>query len=162
MKNSRRTFIKKAAFASTGLLVSKAVFSASSYRRIMGSNDRVRVGVVGFSDRHKSTHVPCFMDHYKEFNFDIVAVSDIWNRRRNEGAAIWKEKMQHDLPRPAHATKEIVFRRAEHQRQQKKKRIDPRKFLKKTQPKRSRVLPRQVIEIPVSEQQPEDHRVDQE
>jgi len=30
-------------------------------------------------------------------NFDLVAVSDIWNRRRDEGAAQWKEKMQHDV-----------------------------------------------------------------
>jgi len=97
MKNSRRAFIKKSALAGSGLLITKAGFTASSYRRIMGSNDRVRVGVVGFSDRHRSTHMPCFMDHYKEMNFDIVAVSDIWNRRREEGAAQWKQKMQHDV-----------------------------------------------------------------
>ncbi|MGZ5255550.1 MAG: Gfo/Idh/MocA family protein, partial [Flavitalea sp.] len=50
-----------------------------------------------FSDRHKSSHIPCFMDHYKEFNFDLVAVSDIWKSRREEGAAVWKEKMGHDI-----------------------------------------------------------------
>lgn len=97
MKNSRRAFIKKTSLASTGLLFAKAGFTKSSYQRIMGSNDRVRVGVVGFSDRHRSTHMPCFMDHYKELNFDVVAVSDIWNRRREEGAAQWKQKMQHDI-----------------------------------------------------------------
>jgi predicted dehydrogenase len=72
-------------------------FSAKSYRSIIGANDRVRVGVVGFSDRHRSTHVPCFMNHYKELNFDVVAVSDIWNKRRAEGVALWKQKMQHDI-----------------------------------------------------------------
>ena len=72
-------------------------FPASSYRRIPGANDRVRVGVVGFSDRHRSSHVPCFMNHYKELNFDVVAVSDIWNKRREQGAALWKDKMQHDI-----------------------------------------------------------------
>lgn len=97
MKNSRRAFIKKSALAGTGILVAERGWTASSYKRIMGSNDRVRVGVVGFSDRHRSTHMPCFMNHYKEMNFDIVAVSDIWNRRREEGAAQWKEKMQHDI-----------------------------------------------------------------
>jgi predicted dehydrogenase len=97
MKNSRRTFVKQASLAGTGLLVSKMGWTASSYRRIIGANDRVRVGVVGFSDRHKSAHMPCFMNHYKELNFDVVAVSDIWNRRREEGAAKWKEKMQHDI-----------------------------------------------------------------
>ena len=66
-------------------------------RRILGANDRVRVGVIGFSDRHRSSHIPCFMNHYKELNFDLVAVSDIWKKRREEGAAIWKEKMGHDI-----------------------------------------------------------------
>jgi predicted dehydrogenase len=97
MKNSRRVFIKKAAAAGTGLIIARTGFTASSYNRIMGSNDRIRVGVIGFSDRHRSTHMPCFMEHYKELNFDIVAVSDIWNRRREEGAAQWKQKMQHDV-----------------------------------------------------------------
>lgn len=41
--------------------------------------------------------MPCFLDHYKEFNFDITAVSDIWNRRREEGVAAWKEKLGHDI-----------------------------------------------------------------
>lgn len=97
MKNSRRNFIKKSSLAASGVLLAHAGFSASSYKRIMGANDRVRVGVVGFSDRHRSTHMPCFMNHYKELNFDIVAVSDIWNRRREEGAAQWKQKMNHDI-----------------------------------------------------------------
>jgi predicted dehydrogenase len=97
MKNSRRSFIRKSALAGTSMLMTKAAWTASSYNRIMGSNERVRVGVVGFSDRHRSTHMPCFMNHYKELNFDIVAVSDIWSRRREEGAAQWKSKMQHDI-----------------------------------------------------------------
>jgi predicted dehydrogenase len=97
MKNSRRAFIKKSAMAGSGVFIAHAGFTASSYNRIIGSNDRVRVGVVGFSDRHRATHIPCFMNHYKELNFDLVAVSDIWNRRREEGAAQWKSKMQHDI-----------------------------------------------------------------
>jgi len=98
MKNSRRDFIKKTAIAGTGMLVSsKVAWSAQSYKRIIGANDRVRVGVVGFSDRHRSAHMPCFMNHYKELNFDIVAVSDIWSLRRTEGAAAWKAKMGHDI-----------------------------------------------------------------
>ena len=97
MKNSRRYFIKQSALAGAAVLAAKAGFSAKSYKRIMGSNDRVRVGVVGFSDRHKGSHAPCFMNHYKELNFEVVAVSDIWKKRREEGAAFWKDKMQHDV-----------------------------------------------------------------
>lgn len=73
-------------------MFSKLAWSAQSYNRIIGANERVRVGVVGFSDRHKFSHMPCFMNHYKELNFDVVAVSDIWNMRREEGVAAWKEK----------------------------------------------------------------------
>jgi len=97
MSNSRRDFIKKTAITTAGVYMGANAFSAQSYRRIIGANDRVRVGVVGFSDRHRSSHMPSFMNHYKELNFDIVAVSDIWNKRRNEGTALWKEKMNHDI-----------------------------------------------------------------
>ena len=96
--NPRRLFLKQTALASAGVLLAPTLgWSASSYRRIVGANDRVRVGVVGFSDRHRSSHIPCFMSHYKELNFDVVGVSDIWKRRRDEGAAIWKEKLGHDV-----------------------------------------------------------------
>jgi predicted dehydrogenase len=97
MKNSRRRFLQQTALASAGIITSKIAWSAQSYSRIIGSNDRVRVGVVGFSDRHRGSHIPCFMNHYKELNFDVVAVSDIWKRRREEGAATWKSKMEHDV-----------------------------------------------------------------
>ncbi|MBS1933339.1 MAG: Gfo/Idh/MocA family oxidoreductase [Bacteroidetes bacterium] len=97
MKNSRREFIKKTALTGTGIYLGAMGFSAQSYRKIIGSNDRVRVGVIGFSDRHRSSHVPCFMNHYKELNFEVVAVSDIWKKRREEGAALWKEKTMHDV-----------------------------------------------------------------
>src|ERR1700743_1468643 len=97
MYNSRRKFIQQSALVSPGVLASKVSWSAKSYNRIIGANDRVRVGVVGFSDRHRSSHIPSFMNHYKELNFEVVAVSDIWNRRREEGAAIWKQKMGNDV-----------------------------------------------------------------
>lgn len=95
--SSRRDFIKKSSKAAAGVYIGTMGISAKSYARILGSNDRVRVGIIGFSDRHKSSHLPCFMNHYKELNFDVVAVSDIWKKRREEGAAAWKEKMGHDI-----------------------------------------------------------------
>src|SRR6195952_2691301 len=97
MEKSRRTFIRQAALAGAGVMLTKNSWSAKSYNRIIGANDRVRVGVVGFSDRHRSSHIPSFMNHYKELNFEVVAVSDIWKWRREEGSAIWKEKMGNDV-----------------------------------------------------------------
>jgi predicted dehydrogenase len=87
--NSRREFIKKAALGTAGL---SFAMSASSYAKILGANDRVRVGVVGFSDRFRSSLAPSFMEHAKDMNFEFVAVSDIWNRRRDECESFMKEK----------------------------------------------------------------------
>ncbi len=92
MENSRRDFIKKTAMTGAATYLGALGFSASSYKRIIGANDRVNVAVVGFSDRHKDAHIPCFLNLYKEFNFDVIAVSDIWRKRREEGIALWKEK----------------------------------------------------------------------
>src|SRR5215211_1434720 len=97
MKNSRRDFIKKTAMTGVASYLGGLGFSASSYRRIIGANDRVNVGVIGFSDRHKDAHMPSFMNLYKELNFDVIAVSDIWKKRREEGVALWKEKLGHGI-----------------------------------------------------------------
>jgi predicted dehydrogenase len=97
MKNSRRDFIKKSALATAGAYMGSLAFSAKSYGNILGSNGKVRVGVVGFSDRFRSSLLPAFLNHYKELNFDIVGVSDIWKLRREEGQAHLKEKLGHDV-----------------------------------------------------------------
>ena len=70
---------------------------ASSYARIIGANDRVRVGVVGFSDRFRSSLFPSFMNHKDELNYDIVAVSDLWKLRREEAKDFFTSKMGHDV-----------------------------------------------------------------
>ena len=93
-KTSRRAFLK---MTGAGVVGSAVGFSASSYARIAGANDRIRVGVVGFSDRFRSALAPAFMQQAQKLNFELVAVSDIWNRRRDEGVAQWKEKMGHDI-----------------------------------------------------------------
>jgi len=93
MQKSRREFVKRSMLASVGVAFSTG-FSAKSYARILGANDRVRVGVVGFSDRFKYSLLPSFLNHNKELNFAITAVSDIWNKRRDEGVNYLKEKGQ--------------------------------------------------------------------
>jgi len=91
----RRAFIKQSAKATAATALASMSWTAKSYGNIIGANDRVRVGVIGFSDRHRSSHIPAFMNHYKELNFDIVAVSDIWKVRREEGVEYLKSKMEH-------------------------------------------------------------------
>ncbi|MGB5553413.1 MAG: Gfo/Idh/MocA family oxidoreductase [Flavobacteriaceae bacterium] len=91
MKNTRRDFIKKTTLASSAIALGVNSMSAASYRKIIGANDRVRVGIVGFSNRCKGALIPAFTGHSKAQNFEIVGVSDIWNRRRDEGTAYIKE-----------------------------------------------------------------------
>jgi predicted dehydrogenase len=97
MKNSRREFIKKTSVTGVGVYLGNMSLSAKSYRKILGANDRVRLGVVGFSDRFKDAHLPSFLQLYKELNFDIIAVSDIWKKKREDGQALLKQKLDHDI-----------------------------------------------------------------
>ena len=97
MSTSRRKFIKQSAIAGAGVYLGTLGFSAKSYGRIIGANDRVRVGAVGFSDRFRHSLFPCFLHHHKELNFDMVGVSDLWTYRRDQGAAYMKEKLGHDV-----------------------------------------------------------------
>jgi len=79
-----RDFLKVGGAAVAASAVS---WNARSYAAILGANDRVRVGVVGCGDRMKQGDLPAFQQSAKDLNFQIVAVSDIWSRRREEGAA---------------------------------------------------------------------------
>ena len=84
---TRREFIQKSALGAAGLSL-----GAKSYSRIIGANDRVRVGIVGYSDRFRQSLAPAFLSQAKEFNFEIVAVSDLWNRRRDEAETFFQGK----------------------------------------------------------------------
>ena len=91
---SRRDFLRTSALGAAGLAFSSR---ASSYTRIQGANNRVRVGIVGFSDRCRGALVPSFLANAKDMNFDFVAVSDIWSRRRDEGAQMLTKLTGHEI-----------------------------------------------------------------
>ena len=75
---SRRKFIQVSAVAAAGS------WTAKSYGAILGSNDRVRTAIIGAGDRMKSALIPAFQANSPKMNFEFVAVSDLWNRRRDE------------------------------------------------------------------------------
>src|ERR1044072_7657458 len=81
--SSRRDFIKTSIAGAAGIAISS---SASSYARILGANDRVRVAFVGPGDRARDALIPSFLMHANELNFEPVAVCDIWNKRGDDGA----------------------------------------------------------------------------
>ncbi|MGB7526512.1 Gfo/Idh/MocA family protein [Sphingobacterium cellulitidis] len=94
---SRREFIKKASIGAGVIGLTAMGIDAKSYGRIIGANDRIQVGIVGFSNRFKDSLVPSFLNHAKELNFEFVAVSDIWNRRRDEAEAYIKQKTDNTI-----------------------------------------------------------------
>ncbi len=84
---TRREFIQKAALGSAAV-----AFSAKSYSRIIGANDRVRVGIIGYSDRFRGSLYRGFMANAKEMNFEFTALSDIWRLRREEADKFFKSQ----------------------------------------------------------------------
>ena len=89
MPASRRDFMKIAGAGAAGLALGT---TAKAQGRIRGANDRVRVGIVGFSDRTRDALVPAFLQHAAALNFELVAVSDIWSVRREEGATFLEKR----------------------------------------------------------------------
>jgi len=94
-KNSRRDFIKKSAAFGAGALIIGT--GASSYARILGANDRVRVAVVGPGDRAMDALVPAFLSLAGGLNFELVAISELWKPRREEVAAKMKQRTGKDV-----------------------------------------------------------------
>ena len=89
---TRRTFIKQSMIGTAGLTLGGLTFSKESYARITGANNKIRVGIVGFSDRSRHSLIPSFQASAKELGFEIVAVSDLWSLRRIEAEKFFNEK----------------------------------------------------------------------
>lgn len=105
--NNRRDFLKMGGAA---LATSAVSWTATSYASIIGANDRVKVGVIGCGDRMKGALIPAFAQNAKDMNFQFVAVSDIWNRRREEGAA-YIQKVSGDTVVPVRNNDELYGRK---------------------------------------------------
>ena len=93
----RREFIQKSTVGAAAIAATSLTFSAKSYGRIVGANEKVRVGVIGFSDRFRSALFPSFMDNAKAHNFEIVALSDLWSKRREDGKAFFQKNAGWDV-----------------------------------------------------------------
>ena len=101
---SRRDFLKTSLLGAGGLMLG---LDSSIYARSRKANDLIRVGIVGFSDRCRYSLVPAFMAHAKELGFEIVAVSDIWSRRRKEAVEFFKK--EYDLNVKAFRNNEELY-----------------------------------------------------
>ena len=88
---NRRQLLRTGSLGSLGLLASNTFPTALGQTRTAGANERIRVGIVGFSERLTGALLPAFRAFADEFNCEIVGVSDIWSRRR-EDAQKWFTK----------------------------------------------------------------------
>lgn len=108
---NRRTFIETSSLGALALAASGAIpTTARAAGRIPGANDRIRIGVVGFADRfHQSIGRAC-QGLAAKHNVEFVGLSDIWSRRREEGAAWFKK--QYDLTIPTYRNNEELYEKA--------------------------------------------------
>ena len=82
---SRREFL---ASASAGAVMG---FTAASYARIVGANERIALGLIGCGGRGYAAHMPGVHAHDKQQNVEFTAVSDPWRIRRERAAARCQE-----------------------------------------------------------------------
>src|SRR5262249_22507385 len=73
MKMKRRHFLKSAA-------ASAAVVAVLPTNRVLGANDRVRLGAIGFGARGQED----MREALKLANVEFVAAADVYNRRLDE------------------------------------------------------------------------------
>ena len=79
----RRTFLKAGGVA---LAASALSMPASSYTRIVGANDRIRLGQLGCGDR-SGGHVHMLQLAAAKVPVETVAVCDLWSLARARRAA---------------------------------------------------------------------------
>jgi len=91
---SRRRFLKHALSVAEGAAAAGGtamVFSAKSYARILGANDRISIGIIGCGSRGFGDHMPGIHKHDRSENIEITAVCDSWRLRREQASAQVKE-----------------------------------------------------------------------
>ena len=88
---NRRQLLHHSSLAGLGLLAARTLPTALGQTRASGANERIRIGLVGFSDRLSGALLPAYLAFEKEFNCEIVGVSDLWSLRRQQ-AEEWLTK----------------------------------------------------------------------
>lgn len=95
---NRRSFVKSAtAGASLAALPGILKAQQAPSQNVAGANNRINVACVGFSDRFKDALLPSFIKCKDELNFDMVALADLWSKRREEGKTKIEEKIGHGI-----------------------------------------------------------------
>jgi predicted dehydrogenase len=94
---NRREILRTGSLGTLGLLASQTFTTARAQTRTNGANDRIRIGIVGFSDRLNSALLPAYKAVAAQHNCEIVGVSDIWSVRRDEAKAYFAKHFNQDI-----------------------------------------------------------------
>jgi predicted dehydrogenase len=78
---SRRHFL-----VASGVAATAVAFSAKSYARVIGANDRIRMGFIGAGGMG-STHIAACLALQDKDNLEFLGVADCWKTRADEAAA---------------------------------------------------------------------------
>jgi predicted dehydrogenase len=107
---NRREFVRNASIATAGFAIASSGLRVFG-QGVAGANERIRIGIVGFSDRFRDTLFPALKQLREEFNLEIVGVSDLWSRRRDEAVAFFAAEWS-NTPVPAYRNNEELYEKA--------------------------------------------------
>lgn len=93
---TRRGFIRKATLGSAGIAIANSAMGmpASSYRRIIGSNDRLNVAIAGLGRRY-GAYVDAIAR--KESNVQLVYLCDVMESQRTKALDNFKQHIDYTL-----------------------------------------------------------------
>ena len=73
-------------------LLSAAALTAASYRRVLGANDRVQIGLIGCGHRGIQALLKGAMEFREQENVAFPAVCDIWRQHAEEAAQVIRQQ----------------------------------------------------------------------
>jgi len=91
VSSTRRTFLSRTLATTSALGATTAASAAQTVRsagRVIGANDRIRVGIIGMGGMG-TVHLRAFMEQSEvEKDIEVVAVCDVYEKRRERARDI--------------------------------------------------------------------------
>ena len=104
MKRTRREFIRTSAIGVAGITLSGMGLSAASYNRIIGSNERINVALIGLGRRLGAFPEPIAM---KEANTHLLYLCDVKESQRENAARVFSDHIDYQ-PRLVNDLRKIM------------------------------------------------------
>ncbi len=95
---NRRELLRTGTFGTLGLLATQSFLTARAQGRTLGANDKIRIGIIGFSNRLNNDILPAIKQLMTELNCEFVGVSDLWSVRRDDAKAYFAKNFNQDIP----------------------------------------------------------------